>query len=76
MDTDGGNIRRLIHDPARDLQPEVPAWSPIGGQIAFQSTGETNSTIYVMNVNGSDIRQLTNVPNFGPDKGSPWLPIR
>jgi TolB protein len=39
-----------------------PAWSPDGKQIAFISERERGSQIFVMNADGSDVRNLTNDP--------------
>jgi len=53
---------RLTHDPEEDL---VPAWSPDGSRIAFQSNRTANNEIYLMNADGSDMVNLTNAPNSG-----------
>jgi Tol biopolymer transport system component len=37
----------------------LPAWSPDGSQIVFMSNRDGNFDIYVMNVDGSHVRQLT-----------------
>ena len=50
----------------------LPAWSPDGTRVAFSSTRTGNEEIYVMNRDGSNVRQLTNHPS---DDGSPtWSP--
>lgn len=50
-----------------------PAWSPDGRQIAFASNRGTNFEIYLMNADGSGIRQLTQNPEA--DNISPaWSP--
>jgi TolB protein len=50
----------------------LPAWSPDGTRLAFSSTRSGNEEIYVMNRDGSNLRQLTNHPG---DDGSPtWSP--
>jgi Tol biopolymer transport system component len=36
-----------------------PAWSPDGTQIAFRSERGENSDIYVMNIDGTNLRRLT-----------------
>jgi len=41
-----------------------PAWSADGSQIAFASTRSGNSEIWVVNVDGTHLRQLTNVGQF------------
>lgn len=65
--SDGTRIRRLVsdvHGVALD-----PAWSPNGQQIAFDDTrhgrridGNRMSHIYVINADGTGLRQLTHDP--------------
>ncbi len=68
MDADGQNQRRLTHHPGIDGYPD---WSPDGSQIAFDST-RSALEIYVMNVDGGDIKQVTDLgfasrPRWSPD---------
>jgi Tol biopolymer transport system component/outer membrane protein OmpA-like peptidoglycan-associated protein len=49
-----------------------PAWSPDGSRIAFQSDRDGDPDVYVMNADGSDVRQLTNSPGF--DGAPSWSP--
>ncbi|MGD9144152.1 MAG: PQQ-binding-like beta-propeller repeat protein [Anaerolineae bacterium] len=51
--------QRLTDDPAYD---GWPTWSPDGSQIAFVSTRSGNPDIYVMDADGSNLRQLTDHP--------------
>jgi Tol biopolymer transport system component len=54
---------------------EYPAWSPDGKRIAFMSPvpyGTENYEIYVMNLDGSGVRRLTDSP--GPDGWPAWSP--
>jgi len=59
-----------------------PAWSPDGTQIAFVSDRKGNPDIFVMNSDGSQVKQLTSNPfaelysNFGnaADNGPTWSP--
>jgi TolB protein len=54
---------------------EYPDWSPDGKRIAFMSPapyGTDNYEIYVMDVDGSRVRRLTNSP--GPDGWPAWSP--
>ena len=74
MDADGKNQRNLTCHPASD---GYPSWSPDGNQIAFDSNrgaleGERKFEIYVMDTNGSNVKQVTNVgwasrPRWSPD---------
>ena len=70
MDVDGRNAMQLTDNDTHD---GTPAWSPDGQTIAFTSTGETswirlgantyqsytNTNIFLMDVDGSNVRQLT-----------------
>ncbi|HEY6061937.1 MAG TPA: hypothetical protein VIV10_15195 [Gemmatimonadales bacterium] len=56
----------LASGAARQLAPhdstwvdEVPAWFPDGKRIAFQSTRTGRTEIWVMNDNGTELRQVT-----------------
>ncbi|RMF81540.1 MAG: hypothetical protein D6737_04680 [Chloroflexi bacterium] len=50
-----------------------PSWSPDGAQIVFQSGRDGNLEVYVMNADGSDVTNLTNLPNS--QEGAPvWSP--
>ncbi|MCB0165479.1 MAG: PD40 domain-containing protein [Anaerolineae bacterium] len=49
-----------------------PAWSPVGDQIVYQSPVAGSWDLYVINVDGSNQRQLTNDPGI---EGLPaWSP--
>jgi TolB protein len=56
MNDDGTGIRRLTSDPALD---HSPAWSSDGKRIAFVSDRARNYDIYVMNVDGTNLRGET-----------------
>lgn len=61
----------------RDLTPEttmdmMPAWSPDGEQIVFQSERDGNWEIYIMNADGSDPLRLTE--NDAQDTYPAWQP--
>ena len=64
VDVQGGNVRRLTNDPARD---GLPAWSPDGNSIAFVSDRSGQWALWVMNKDGSNERMLAMLP--GPVDG-------
>lgn len=55
---DGGRAIRLTNHPADDLQS---AWSADGTRIAFNSTRDGYNNIWIMNADGTDIRQVTQI---------------
>jgi Tol biopolymer transport system component len=71
MKSDGGNVRKLT-DSEGDL---APAWSPLGGKIAFSSLGKENKyrQIFIMDADGRNSSKLTmsefhkNNPCWSPD---------
>ncbi len=73
MDADGSNIQQLTQSYDMPFSPHL-SWSPDDSQIAFHDkrsgNGETNSDetyhneIYTINVNGSDLTQLTDNDAF------------
>jgi TolB protein len=68
MRADGNNPRPLTYRDDID-----PTWSPDGSMIAFASTRNGGQRqLYVMNANGSDVRQLTDLNNMGGR--STWSP--
>ena len=62
--------RRLADNSAFD---GLPAWSPDGRQIAFESTRDGNSEIYGVNSDGSNPRNLTN--HRDADYFPAWQPM-
>ena len=68
MDADGGNQRNLTHHPALDSSPD---WSPDGSQIAFTSERTNGLSIFVMDADGANVRQLTEGPFDVAPKWSP-----
>jgi TolB protein len=72
IDPDGKRLRRL----SEDVFVEYPSWSPDGTKIAFMSQtwngAGGNYEIFVMNADGSGVRQLTDVP--GDDGWPAWSP--
>jgi TolB protein len=74
MDADGSHVRRVT-----DIWGEYPAWSPDGTQIAFASHvggaglhGDPNYDVFVVNTDGSGLRQLTESPAY--DMYPTWSP--
>jgi Tol biopolymer transport system component len=69
MRPDGDNLRRLSdHD---DIDP---TWSPDGSMIAFASSRAGARQLFVMNSDGTNIRQITNLSDMGGR--STWSPDR
>ena len=71
MDAAGGNQRNLTHHPKIDGNPD---WSPDGSHIAFTSGrgGNAEIDIFVMDADGSNVRQITHMgfasrPKWSPD---------
>ena len=56
MNADGSNEKRLTSNTIMDIRPVV---SPDGSQIAFTSTRDGGYNVYVMNIDGSNVRALT-----------------
>ncbi len=78
MNPDGTQIELLDSSPGFDWGPAV---SPDGSRIAFTSNRQDrdldqagNHDIYVMNIDGSDLRQLTDHP--GQELFPLWFPDR
>jgi Tol biopolymer transport system component len=71
MDADGGNLRAI--GPADPAFVGYPSWSPDGRQILF-SAGEDllDLDLYVMNADGTGVRQLTSSP--GSERCGEWAP--
>ena len=59
MDADGSNQVNLTNHPDFD---GFPAWSPNGQQIAFGTTRDVSTEIYVMDADGLNAVRLTNDP--------------
>jgi Tol biopolymer transport system component len=69
MDADGSNQIRLTNDLAR---AELPAWSPDGTKIIFESPSAGDYEVYVINIDGTGEMNLTN--NSAEDLRSSWGP--
>jgi TolB protein len=63
----------VLQNPTKGVGSNyLPVFSPDGKQIAFMSARDGNPEIYVMNVDGSNVRRLTNHP---AEDGTPtWSP--
>ena len=62
-----------LQRPARGIGNNfLPVFSPDGTRIAFMSTRDGQAEIYVMNVDGSNLRRLTNNP--ADDATPTWSP--
>jgi Tol biopolymer transport system component len=65
-----GARRRLTFSEGNDLSP---IFSPQGDRIAFESNREGNVEIYVMQANGSNQRNLSNLP-YADEHSPGWSP--
>ncbi len=65
MDADSSSVRQLTRHDAPDM---VPAWSPDGREIAFNSARSGNNDIWVIPAEGGEPRQLTDDPSVD------WIP--
>jgi TolB protein len=67
MDRDGGNPRRVSSVTAWD-----PTWSPDGDQILFTSYANNLSQLFIINLDGTGLHQISNLPDL---RGrSDWSP--
>jgi Tol biopolymer transport system component len=64
-----GGLRRLTDDPGSD---EFPRWSPDGRTIAFSSNRTGTYQIYLMDPEGSNLRQATRGGTDAIEEG--WFP--
>jgi Tol biopolymer transport system component len=75
---DGTAARNLTADLPAELMRGEPAWSPDGQWIAFTQSntnpGSRGGGVWVMRVNGTSKRQLTNNPGNGFDSHPSWSP--
>jgi Tol biopolymer transport system component len=57
MDRDGTNLRQVV-----DLAAWDPTWSPDGSAILFASAMNKTSQLYIVNVDGTGLRQVGDFP--------------
>jgi TolB protein len=80
VDTDDGSSQIVAFDTAgvatlltdSDGRNRAPVWSPDGTQIAFRSSRDGDSEIFVVDYDGSDLRQITD--NDYDDAFPTWAP--
>lgn len=59
---DGGSPRRLTNDGMSNTRPR---WTPDSGRIVFVSDRNAGSQIWSMKADGTDAKQITNIPTEG-----------
>jgi TolB protein len=69
INPDGGEPVQLTENQGNN---EAPTWSPDGSLIAFSSTREGKSRLYVMTAYGTDQRRLLTLP--GEQSNPKWSP--
>jgi Tol biopolymer transport system component len=69
--SDGLNLTQLMEDT---LGIGYPKYSPDGSKIAFYSGFEGNSEIYIMDVDGSNVVNITNNSAEDEHQGQCWSP--
>ena len=57
MDRNGANFRQVS-----DISAWDPTWSPDGKQILFASDKNGSDQLYIVNLNGSNLRMVSNLP--------------
>jgi TolB protein len=71
MGADGTGEKTLMTSQA---DTDNPAFSPGGGKIVFESDLDGDYDLYVMDADGTDVRQLTDLP--GDERDPDWQPVR
>lgn len=71
MSKEGIGSKRLTFE-AKSKYLESAAWSPKGDKIAFVGMDSGKLNVYVMNINGTEIQQLT--AGQGNNESPTWSP--
>jgi Tol biopolymer transport system component/TolB-like protein/DNA-binding winged helix-turn-helix (wHTH) protein/Tfp pilus assembly protein PilF len=67
-----GETKRLTYGPGHEA---FPSYSPDGTQIIFNSDVEKENTdVYLMNVDGSNVRKITDAPGWDACPSNCWSP--
>jgi TolB protein len=69
VDADGSNERRVTTHPAKDSSP---SWSPDGTQILFTSDRDGAPGLFIMDADGSRVRNVTD-GRFSNISGASWF---
>ena len=69
MNIEGGDVKQITRKEGKSYMPYI---SPNGKKILFWADYEGNSDIYVVDVNGENLIQLTDAPEF--DNWANWSP--
>lgn len=73
MQADGRSARRVAgSDPGTGIDHGRPAWSPDGQRLAFTSDRGGDYGIWTVRVDGTDLHQLTNTPDYDTEPN--WSP--
>ncbi len=59
ISTDGKEQKRLTYHPKTDTRPQ---WSHDGGRLAFISTRDGSPQIYILDMQGGEAQQVTDIP--------------
>ena len=66
-----GTLEEATKGPSQNF---LPAWSPDGKHIAFMSDRDGHDNIYVMDADGSHVRQVTHGPGPSINASPTWSP--